>query len=85
MFCREFNYNRRPGFGGQHYSRHGGQYTPSSNRAVAIIVPIVGILVVGGALAIIFFYYQKVRNEQTKGSKTSGPARLAETYSGRVF
>lgn len=84
LFSREFYYQSRPGFGaGQVNSRH-GQYSPSNNRAVAIVVPIIGTLVVVGALIIVFLYYKKLRNEQQKSNKPSVAPRTHENYSGRT-
>ena len=81
---REFYYQSRPSFGaGQVNARH-GQYSPSKNRAVAIVVPIVGTLVVVGALIIVFLYYKKLRSEQKKSSKPSVAPRTHENYSGRT-
>ena len=83
IFYREFYFQSRPSYGAGQVNARNGQYLPSKNRAVAIVVPIVGTLVVAGALIIVFMYYKKLRNEQQKSSKPLVPPRSHENYSGK--
>ena len=64
------------------YPKH-AQYRPSSNRAAAIVIPIVSVLVGAGAVVIVILYYRKLRNEQSNDRKSLTAARLQDSYAGK--
>lgn len=70
-------YGDNGNFGKQGHPRN-GYYPPRSNRALAIILPIVGILVIAGAVLLVFMFYKKNRNTQST-------SRASEKYSGKFF
>jgi len=88
FFIREVNQEQSGGLGNyndkQRHSKH-AHYPPKSNRALAIILPIVAILVIAGAVIIVLFYYKKLRNEQSKDGKSASVARLNDNYSGKFI
>ena len=78
---REFNLNQGIGFDNSN-QRHSKSYAPSRNRALAVVLPIVGILVVAGALIIVFLYYKKTRHSQSSNIKSKATPSN-ESYSGK--
>jgi hypothetical protein len=87
---REFYRNQGGGYGddnnlGKHgYSKY-SHYSRSTNRTLAIILPIASLLVIIAAAIIVFLYYKKLRNAQSKGGKSSGVTRLIDNYSGKFI
>lgn len=87
-FNREFNRNQGGGFDGNinlgkhRHSKH-SHFSSSTSRTLAIVLPIIGVLVVAGAVIIVFLYYKKLRNTQNKDAKPSGATRLNDNYSGK--
>ncbi|UJR23681.1 hypothetical protein I4U23_026664 [Adineta vaga] len=78
--AQEFNQEQSGGYGNNVFNdrqRHSKtlHYSPATKRTVSVVVPIACVLAVAGALIIVFLYYKKLRNEQTRDDKPS------DTYS----
>jgi hypothetical protein len=57
-------------------------YPSSTKKILAIVLPIVGVLVLGGIGAFVFLYYRRFRKEQYRLGKSTGAIRLQDSYSG---
>ncbi|CAF1222707.1 unnamed protein product [Adineta steineri] len=83
---QEYNQDQAGGYGNNVYNsnqRHGKtlHYSPRTNRTLAIVLPIVGLLVLAGAGIIVFLYYKKLQTEQGTDGKSTGANRLSDNYS----
>ncbi|CAF3425090.1 unnamed protein product [Rotaria sp. Silwood1] len=78
--AQEFRQGQNDVFDNNRHSRH-YHHSRTLNRALAVILPFVGILVIAGAGIIIFFYYKKLQKEHNKHSKSSAVTRLNDNYS----
>jgi hypothetical protein len=94
VLIREFYRNQAGGYEGDgvDYSNHRDsrhRHYSRTNRALAVILPIVGILVIAGAIAIVFLYYKKHPNilSKSKSNKTTTSIAVVKSdeYSGRRF
>ncbi len=88
FFNREFSQNQRGAFGDNSYI--GDQrfpkrsnYSSSTKRILAVILPIAGFIVISGIIILVFLYYKKFRKEQNRTGKPAGAIRLEDTYSGK--
>ena len=85
---REFSQTQRGAFGDnryigdQRYPRP-STYPSSTKKILAIVLPIVGVLVLGGIGALVFLYYRRFRKEQYRTGKAAGAIRLQDSYSGQ--
>lgn len=86
--CNEQEYNRNQGGGygndgnfGKHGHGRNGYYAPNSNRTLAIVLPIVGIIVIVAAVVLVFMFYKKTRNTQSSGRGFTTTIRTTDKYS----
>ena len=63
--------------GGENF--YGKRRPSSTNRSLAVVLPIISLIVIAGAAAIIYVYYQKLREARSK----SGKAPNTEDYAGK--
>jgi len=85
---REYYRNQAGGFddGSDYSNRHSrNRHHSRTNRALAIILPIVAVLVAAGAIVIVYLYYKKYRNPQNKDEKSTGIIGKNDNYSGKYI
>jgi len=58
-------------------------YSSSTKKILAIILPIASFIVLTGIIILVFLYYKKFRKEQNRTRKPAGAVRLEDTYSGK--
>lgn len=75
---REYRYS----MGGDEFYLKRRRYS-STNRNLAVILPIIALIVIAGAGAIVFIYYKKIRGSRSASEKSSGATRRNENYSGK--
>jgi hypothetical protein len=82
---REYNLNQGGGFDlGKDRNSKNAHYS-STNRTLAIVLPIIAVLVVAGAIAIIILYYKNLRNVQNKDGKSVEAVQSKDKYSGKFI
>lgn len=58
-------------------------YPTSTKKMLAIMLPMAGVVVLGGIVALVFIFYKKFRHEQYRIRKLPGTMRLQENYSSK--
>lgn len=90
LFRREYYRSQGGGYGdnanfGKHGHPRNGYYPPRSNRTLAIVLPIVGVIAIAGAVVLVFLFYKKTRNSQFSGRSFTTTTRTNEKYSGKII
>lgn len=89
-FNREFSQTQRGAFsdnrymGDQRFPKQ-APYPPSTRKILAVIIPIASFIVLTGIIALVFLYYKKFRNEQSRSRRPPGSILLEDTYSSKHF
>lgn len=84
--AQEFSYTQRGGhydtsyIGDQRFPKL-GTYSTFTKKTLPIIGPIFGVVILAGIVAVVYFYYRRIRKDQNRARKPAGAVRLDDNYS----